>query len=252
MMPIQTRRGFTLIELLVVISIVSLLISILLPALSAARDRARAVQCLANQHQLAVGIGQYINEQKEWVPVGAGNSHNTALWPHGPNWARVVAHTLGFNRYYREQIHATDYGGGKHIENQAGTDKNNGIFQCPSEQILNFWGGKQSTSYRWNCGPAYGLGVADSYLFHATVSRRAEYGRIRANQILRPSQTFVLGESMALLTPAWSAEYYNEQFKNISYAGTWHRGTGNYLWADYSARSLAPDALKASDFDRRQ
>jgi prepilin-type N-terminal cleavage/methylation domain-containing protein/prepilin-type processing-associated H-X9-DG protein len=58
------RLGFTLIELLVVISIVSLLIAILLPALGAARKRATALQCLTNQRQCAMLITQYANDNK--------------------------------------------------------------------------------------------------------------------------------------------------------------------------------------------
>ena len=68
------RRAFTLIELLVVISIIALLIAILLPALSAARDSARAIQCGSNLRQLMVAQsahaadnnGEYTNA-RHWV-----------------------------------------------------------------------------------------------------------------------------------------------------------------------------------------
>src|SRR5579864_8384651 len=50
----SNRAGFTLIELLVVVAIISLLIAILLPSLSAARNQAKQTRCLSNLH----GIGQ--------------------------------------------------------------------------------------------------------------------------------------------------------------------------------------------------
>ena len=64
------QMGFTLIELLVVISIISLLISILLPALGAARKTAESVKCLANLRQLGVSMHTYAADYNDTMPPG--------------------------------------------------------------------------------------------------------------------------------------------------------------------------------------
>ena len=67
--------AFTLIELLVVISIISVLISILLPSLSAARRTGQRVACMAsNLRQIAEGVAQYANDNEEWPPGAPGGS----------------------------------------------------------------------------------------------------------------------------------------------------------------------------------
>ncbi|HAI14195.1 MAG TPA: hypothetical protein DCM28_20995 [Phycisphaerales bacterium] len=58
----QRRDAFTLIELLVVISIVSLLVSILLPALGAARKSAQAIKCQSNLRQMGIANNLYSND----------------------------------------------------------------------------------------------------------------------------------------------------------------------------------------------
>ena len=66
--PARRRRGFTLVELLVVIGIISVLIGILLPALSGARASARAVSSLSNMRQLGIALQAYRNENKGFYP----------------------------------------------------------------------------------------------------------------------------------------------------------------------------------------
>jgi len=66
------RRGFTLIELLVVIAIIALLVSILVPSLSRARDLAKQVMCKTNQHALGVAINMYAVENRDEVPQAFG------------------------------------------------------------------------------------------------------------------------------------------------------------------------------------
>lgn len=76
----RNRRslGFTLIELLVVISIISLLIAILLPALSSARNAARGVLCLSNQRQVGSLTYLYANDFREYMPFAYSFPPNVA------------------------------------------------------------------------------------------------------------------------------------------------------------------------------
>src|SRR4051794_26088975 len=62
------RYGFTLVELLVVIGIIALLISILLPTLSRAREAANTVKCSANLRSIGQGMAQYGAENRNTFP----------------------------------------------------------------------------------------------------------------------------------------------------------------------------------------
>jgi prepilin-type N-terminal cleavage/methylation domain-containing protein/prepilin-type processing-associated H-X9-DG protein len=62
------RHAFTLIELLVVISIIAIIASLLLPAISLAKSRANAVKCTSNLRQLGLGILAYGDDNQGFLP----------------------------------------------------------------------------------------------------------------------------------------------------------------------------------------
>lgn len=67
----NSRRGFTLVELLVVIAIIGILVGLLLPAVQAAREAGRRMQCNNKLKQITLAVQNYASAYKDKIPAGA-------------------------------------------------------------------------------------------------------------------------------------------------------------------------------------
>src|SRR5438876_1057946 len=69
----RKRRGFTLVELLVVIGIIAILIGILIPALTKARQQAQRAACLSNLKSIAQIMLIYAADNQQQIPLGTNS-----------------------------------------------------------------------------------------------------------------------------------------------------------------------------------
>ena len=90
----KSRDAFTLVELLVVISIISILIGMLLPAVQASRESARHTSCINNLKQVGLAIQNFESQRKELPP-----SRN---YDHYTTWAFLILPFLEQQRLYEQ------------------------------------------------------------------------------------------------------------------------------------------------------
>ncbi len=99
----QSKRAFTLVELLVVIAIIAILASLLLPSLTAAKQRAWAVQCISNLHQIGLGLVMYGDDASGLYPESGGTIPWDVLYPRTKNYSwmqQIISYVRNTNVYH--------------------------------------------------------------------------------------------------------------------------------------------------------
>jgi prepilin-type processing-associated H-X9-DG protein/prepilin-type N-terminal cleavage/methylation domain-containing protein len=217
------KRAFTLIELLVVIGIIVVLIGVLLPALSTARQQALTVTCLSNLRQMVIAVHNYADAYNGQYPIAYYsdlNSTQTVSY----NWDFTVTRVLATG-----QITVTPG-----ILWQGSTNAQ--IQQCPS------FSGNSNAPGDPYCGYNYNASYIGGGQFGSLTATPA-----RLSQVTRPSHCALFGDGQY---SAGANKFMRSPFPgpddavfgfNSPWAGTQgfrHRGGTNVAFCDGHAETL--------------
>ena len=124
---------FTLIELLVVIAIIAILAAMLLPALSAARERARVAGCTTKLKNMSLALSMYANDNGDYMPrpskIAEGDEINSC------NFVRT-SHVMLYNgKYFSNELTNDPGGDWTWYNNATVTADVEKYFRCPSDTV---------------------------------------------------------------------------------------------------------------------
>jgi prepilin-type N-terminal cleavage/methylation domain-containing protein/prepilin-type processing-associated H-X9-DG protein len=179
-----TQPAFTLIELLVVIAIIAILAALLLPVLSAAKQRIRAIDCLNNMRQIMLATKLYLDDNREvmiplWVEQGAPG---WPTWNYDPS-TFVIQYTPGADfLWWPDKLRLDGF-----VPSQK-------TFCCPAMTLPATGGGGGSVSTN------YTLGIGMNYPEYGWLSPREGfpfpvYASALEGQVANPSQSIVFADA---------------------------------------------------------
>lgn len=228
------RSGFTLVELLVVIAIIGILVGLLLPAVQAAREAARRMQCGNNLKQLGLALLNYESANRRLPSARAVTTSLSAFGALMPYMEQSTVHQLiDFNV------------AGTHVNNTAARAVVVPTLLCPSDPVTVIpvvgWAG---TNYRTNQGSGilYGLPPA--------LSSDPNFGYPEPNGPMIPTRFLRLGDiTDGTSNTAAFSEHGKGDFSNAisTFTDTFQPGT-NPKTADEAIRDCAAIDIKNLSF----
>ncbi|MBC8106347.1 MAG: prepilin-type N-terminal cleavage/methylation domain-containing protein [Anaerolineae bacterium] len=258
----RSSRAFTLVELLVVIGIIAVLIGVLLPALSKARQQAQSVACLSNMRQLGGALVMFQNEHKGYLPKAWFNARPVVTQPGiGPGGRDVVAsdYSASDSWGYRFPMYGWDFALLKYLGNSKQ------VYACPSDdnpQIRGVWDFGIAANQLPDKPDAND--IPGSYRINVSDITDKAFSAIKVTQLRRPALSIVFCEGVKSKNPP-AAGFAPEPFHHVArwedntdgIIGekakqniAWDRHSGgkrsNYVFADGHAESLVyEDTWKA-------
>jgi len=223
------RTFFTLIELLVVIAIIAILASMLLPALSKAREKARSISCAMNLKQIGYYMVLYTNDFDDAV-MNHSLYYNLA--------SNVTGDTSTSHKNIGNSYYFIFWWLGYTSQNPAKVAKNS-IFVCPAASAAT---NETVNSQLWN-GYTYGVSLLWSFK-NSTYASKCQW---RASQVKHVSDTIYFADSRNKDTGTMNCMVYPQinQKQNIH---AWHGRMANVAFFDSHVSSIrvvdfSPDAF---------
>lgn len=215
--------GFTLIELLVVIAIIAILASMLLPALSTAKERANGVKCMNNNKQLMLAWNFYTTDNEDFVP-------SDKLWIRG-NVDFNPGNPANFDQELLRQGQLGPY-----------LSTALAVFRCPSDytQMVNPQTGRMENRVRSNSMSQAFRNPRQEPDWLNQGARSGSYAFFtKTSDILRPSSVFVLLDEHAgsINDAAFAVAmgWQGASARIIDYPAGYHANSGSFSFADGSA-----------------